>query len=130
MPNTNASYSPESRSHRLLAQIDKLEALSHQPDSSTALAEFDSETEDLLATLFGNTDKRVETYRYAVNGDAEMMVNMPEEAQEPMAQDIPKKAIQQRRQVLEGCLSEMQDGEEAEAEVLAGEDHEDPPMMS
>jgi hypothetical protein len=53
---------------------------------------------------------------------------MPESAQEQSAQDLPKKALQQRRQVLEGIMSEFQDVEGKENEVLTGEDHEDPPL--
>lgn len=56
------------------------------------------------------------------------MVNLPESAQEPMAKDIAKTSIQQRRQVLLGILSEMPGLEDKEEEVLTGEDHEDPPM--
>jgi hypothetical protein len=132
MPNTNASYTPESRSHRIQAQIDKLEDLCHRPSmvSPSMLADFDSETEDLLVTLFGANNRRVETYKYATMGEAETMVNMPEEAQEPMAQDIPLKSIQQRRQVLEGCLTDLDDREAREVQALTGEDHEDPPGMS
>ena len=67
-------------------------------------------------------------YKYASVGEAEAIVNLPESAQEPMAKDIPKTAIQQRRQVLLGILTEMEGLEDKEEEVLAGEDHEDPPM--
>jgi hypothetical protein len=44
--------------------------------------------------------------------------------------DIGKKSIQQRRQVLLGMKSEMEDAEAKESEALTGEDHEDPPGMS
>ena len=130
MPNINPTFSPESRAERFQAQIDKLEALSHGKADDRALNEFDAETEQLLIEIFGATNKQIETYKYATVADAEMMVNMPESAQEDAAQDLPKKAIQQRRQVLEGCISELQDAETKEAEVLTGEDHEDPPGMS
>lgn len=130
MPNENASYAPQTRSNRIKAQIDKLESLCHHPEAAGALADFDAETEDVLASIFGPTSRRVETYKYAIIGDAEMMVNMPEEAQEPMAQDAPLKAIQQRRQVLQACLSDFEDNEQVEMDAIAGEDHEDPPMMS
>jgi hypothetical protein len=129
MPHTNASFSPMSRAEQLQAQIDKLEALGHQPIDAHALAEFDAETEQLLSSTFGVTT-RTETYKYATLAEAETMVNLPEEAQEPLTQDLPKKALQQRRQVLEGCLSEVQEAESKETEVLTGEDHEDPPGMS
>ncbi|HZS10739.1 MAG TPA: hypothetical protein VFA38_00725 [Nitrospirales bacterium] len=130
MPNENASYAPEMRSDRIKAQIDKLEALCHHPEAAAALSEFDSETEEILSDVFGPDSRRLETYKYATIGDAETMVNMPEEAQEHGAQDIPLKAIQQRRQALQACLSDLEISEEKEIQALAGEDHEDPPMMS
>jgi hypothetical protein len=130
MPNENASFAPEMRSDRIKAQIDKLEALCHHPEAAAALADFDEETEEILAVVFGAGSRRIETYKYATVGDAEMMVNMPEEAQEPFAQDVPLKAIQQRRQALQACLSDLEGSEDKEVEALAGEDHEDPPMMS
>ena len=43
-------------------------------------------------------------------------------------EDLPKTAMQQRRQVLLGVLTEMEGLEDTEEKVLAGEDHEDPPM--
>ena len=65
---------------------------------------------------------------YATLAEAETLVNLPESAQEQSAQDLPKKAIQQRRQVLEGIISELHDVEGNETAALTGEDHEDPPM--
>jgi hypothetical protein len=130
MPHTNASFSPMTRSKQLQMQIAKLETLGHQPIDACALAEFDVETEQLLSRTLGVKSTPLETYKYATLAKAETMVNLPAEAQEPLAQDLPKKALQQRRQVLEGCVSEMQAAESEEAEVLTGEDHEDPPSMS
>ena len=129
MPNTNSSFSPTSRSEKFQTLIDKLEVLGHQQINDRALAEFDAETEQLLSDTFGSESNRTETYKYATMAEAATMVNMPEEAQEASAQDLPRKALQQRRQLLEGCLSELREAESQEAEVLTGEDHEDPPMM-
>ena len=58
------------------------------------------------------------------------MVNLPESAQEPLTRDVPKKALQQRRHVLQSILSEMEQLEDKEGEVLTGEDREDPPGLS
>ena len=58
------------------------------------------------------------------------MVNLPEEAQETLEVDLPKKSLQQRRQVLLGILSELEEIEDAEEDALTGEDHEDPPGIS
>ena len=130
MPNTNASFTPESRSERIKDQLEKLEKLGHQSGPTPAFNSFDAETEDILGTFYGKNHKYVEAYKYASLGEAEAMVNLPESAQEPLTRDVPKKALQQRRQVLQGILSEMEDMEGKEEEALTGEDHEDPPGMS
>jgi hypothetical protein len=128
MPNTNASFTPESRSIRIKHQLDILTGMAPDPGVNPNFEQFDLETEQILSELYGKGHKYVESYKYASVGEAEAMVNLPESAQEPMAKDIPKTAIQQRRQVLLGILSEMESLEGKEEEVLTGEDHEDPPM--
>jgi hypothetical protein len=129
MPNTNASFSPKMRSDELKQQIGKLEQLDHRSPVLPTLEGFDAETEALLARLYGTSHIYVETYKYATVAEAEALVNLPESAQEPLAKDLPKTAVQQRRQVLLGILTEMQDMEAREMSMLAGEDHEDPPQM-
>ena len=128
MPNTNASFTPESRSIRIKHQLDILTGMAPDPGVNPNFEQFDLETEQILSELYGKGHKYVESYKYASVGEAEAMVNLPESAQEPMAKDIPKTAIQQRRQVLLGILSEMEGLEGKEEEVLTSEDHEDPPM--
>lgn len=46
-----------------------------------------------------------------------------------MTKDLPKTAVQQRRQVLLGILTEMKEMEAQEVTMLTGEDHEDPPSI-
>ncbi|WP_447985142.1 hypothetical protein [Nitrospira sp. Nam74] len=128
MPNTNSSFSPITRITQLNAQLERLEALGHRQANEQELAQFDDEIEELLGRHFGPADARVEAYKYATLAEAETLVNLPESAQEQSAQDLPKKAIQQRRQVLEGILSELQEAEGKETVALTGEDHEDPPL--
>lgn len=129
MPNTNASFSPKMRSDELKQQIGKLEQLNHRTPVRPSLEGFDVETEALLGRLYGFDHKYVEAYKYATVGEAEALVNLPESAQEPLAKDLPKTAVQQRRQVLLGILTEMQDMEAKEVAMLTGEDHEDPPQV-
>jgi hypothetical protein len=117
-------------SQALQGQIQKLEVLSHRPLDSAVLARFDDETENLIKRLLGATHPQLEAYKYAKLAEAAEMVNLPESAQEESVQDLPRKAIQQRRQVLEGCLAELRSTKETEAAALSGEDHEDPPGMS
>jgi hypothetical protein len=128
---TNASFNEESRTGWIEIQIAKLDQLVHTDgDLSRKLETFDRETERLIERLYGATDKRLELYNYAITGEAETMVNLPESAQEDVAGDMGKKSIQQRRQVLLGLKSEMEDAEVKESEALTGEDREDPPGMS
>jgi hypothetical protein len=128
MPNTNASFTPESRSTRIKHQLDILTGMDPDPGVTPGFEQFDLDTEQILSELYGKGHKYVEAYKYASVGEAEAMVNLPESAQEPMAKDIPKTAMQQRRQVLLGILSEMEGLEDKEEKALTGEDHEDPPM--
>jgi len=129
MANTNSSFGPVTRSDRFRSQMRKLESLARSSDTRL-LAQFDTETETLLIETFGTASENLEAYKYAIVGEAETMINLPESAQEAAAQDVPKKAIQQRRQVLEGCLTALKEAEAKEEQVLTGEDHEDPPVMS
>jgi len=129
MPNTNASFSPRMRSDELKEQIGKLERLEHRTPVLPTLDSFDEETEALLGRLYGDSHKYLEAYKYATVAESEALVNLPESAQEPMAKDLPKTALQQRRQVLLGILTEMQDMEAKEVAMLTGEDREDPPSI-
>ena len=88
-------------------QIKKLEAFRHGLADSTALDEFDAETEQLILRTFREDTHLLEAYGLAIMGEAENIVNIPQAAQEDAAQDIPRKAIEQRRQVLEACMAEL-----------------------
>jgi len=129
MANTNSSFGPVTRSDRFRTQMHKLESVARSADTRL-LAQFDAETEHLLIETFGTASENLEAYKYAIVGEAETMINLPESAQEPASEDVPKKAVQQRRQVLEGCLTVLKEAEVKEEQVLTGEDHEDPPLMS
>jgi hypothetical protein len=129
MPNTNSSFGPVTRSDRFRTQMRKLESLTRSAETGV-LEQFDAETEHLLIETFGTASENLEAYKYATVGDAETMINLPESAQETGGQDLAKKALQQRRQVLEGCITILEEAEAKEEQVLTGEDHEDPPLMS
>jgi len=92
--------------------------------------QFDADTEDMLIKIYGANHQYVESYKYATVGEAEALVNLPESAQEPLTRDIPKKGLQQRRQVLQGILTDLQPLEAQETDSLTGEDREDPPGLS
>jgi hypothetical protein len=121
MPNTNASFSPRMRSDELKAQSTS-RAGSAQDGGG-------SETEALLGRLYGESHRYVEGTKYAALAETEALVNLPESAQEPMTKDLPKTAVQQRRQVLLSILTEMKDMESKEATMLTDEAHEDPPSI-
>ncbi len=93
-------------SDQFAEQIKKLDALRHAADSS-ALEEFDEETEQLILQRFGEATNHLEAYELAMMGEAETIVNMPQSAQEDATQDLFHKGIEQRRQVLEGCLADL-----------------------
>lgn len=123
-----------SRSKRLEDLIHRLENLSHSQEGTLhepneVLATFDAEVEQLLTDLYGAENERLQSYKYATLGEAEAMVNLPESAQLPTERDDFKKSLQQRRQVLQGCISELQEAETTEVEALTGEDREDPPAL-
>lgn len=130
MTEVNSMYRAQTRSDGLKAQIEKLEGLAHHTAVNPPFDRFDAETEAILFKIYGANHKYVESYKYATLGEAEALVNLPESAQEPLTRDIPKKGLQQRRQVLQGILTDLQALEAQEAEVLTGEDREDPPGPS
>lgn len=127
MPNTNASFSPLSRTARLETQIKKLDEFMQVPEPSKELSAFDTETERLLLNLSCQDGKWLESYKYATLGEADAIVNLPESAQQAGTRDRFKKSLQQRRQVLLGCVGYLVEAEALENRVLRGEDHEDPP---
>ena len=90
------------------AQIKKLEAFRRGQADLTALDEFDAETEQLIRRTFGTDTHLLEAFGLAIMGEAESIVNIPQQAQEDAVQDVPRKAIEQRRQVLEACMAELE----------------------
>lgn len=92
---------------QLAEQIRKLDAFRHGFLDSAALEEFDEETEQLILQRFGDATNHLEAYELAMMGEAETIVNMPQSAQEDATQDMFHKGIEQRRQVLEGCLADL-----------------------
>jgi len=103
--------------------------MEHQGMSRKKLESFDTQTQEILTRLYGESHQYLELYQYATFGEAEALVNLPESAQEPQSRDREKTSLQQRRQALMGMLLEMQALEAQETKVLAGEDREDPPSV-
>ena len=76
--------------------------------STLSLEGFDQETDRLISLVFGEASELLEAYEYAQLGEASSLVNLPEEAQEPGAQDVDRESLQQRKRVLESCISELE----------------------
>lgn len=134
MPTPYRSLPETSRTKKLEELVIRLEDLSQSQkgalqESNEVLTAFDGEVEELLTELYGAEHERLQSYKYATLGEAEAMVNLPESAQLPTERDDFKKSLQQRRQVLQGCISELQEAETTEVEALTGEDREDPPAL-
>ena len=130
MANINPSFSPVKRADHFRARIHQLEELGQSQADTKAWDLYDSETEKLLVQTFGPGHRYVESYKYAMLAEAEALVNMPEAGQEAPNQDLPQKAIQQRRQLLHAIVGELENLEKVEEEALTGEDHEDPPSLT
>ena len=91
-----------------LAQIQRLLPLQHHL-SAAALTEFDAATERVISDVFGEASDFSEAYEYAKLGEAASLVNLPEEAQEHGAQDVERESLQQRKRVLDSCISQLEE---------------------
>ncbi|MFN3681254.1 MAG: cyclic nucleotide-binding/CBS domain-containing protein [Nitrospira sp.] len=90
---------------RFKRQIDKFQPFLSRKRVALSIDEFDEETEELIAQVFGAASDQVEAYLYAKSGEAALL---PEEAQETGVHDIERESLQQRRQVLESCLADLE----------------------
>ncbi len=79
-----------------------------EPTSIHSTPESDAHTQALQAQI-----QKLELLSHRPFDSA--VLARPESAQEESVQDLPRKAIQQRRQVLEGCLTELRSATETEA---------------
>jgi CBS domain-containing protein len=90
---------------RFKRQIDKFQPFLSRKRTALSLDEFDEETEELIAQVFGSASDQVEAYLYAKSGEAAIL---PEEAQETGVHNVERESLQQRRQVLESCLADLE----------------------
>ena len=75
---------------------------------STSIEDFDQSAERLISRIFGDASQMLETYEYAKVGEAASLVNLPEEAQESGSRDTYRESLQQRKRVLESCITELE----------------------
>ncbi len=88
----------------------KLKLVKFQPFLSrkrgnSSLEEFDEAAEELIAQVFGAASDEAEAYLYAKTGES---ASLPEEAQESGTHNVERESLQQRRQVLESCLADLE----------------------
>lgn len=92
---------------RLQALLARFKPFLSRRSGSASLQKFDQEAEEALSEIFGEASEMPEAYEYAKVGEAAALINMPEEAQEPGAQDLQRESLQQRKRVLESAISEL-----------------------
>lgn len=110
---------------RLRDQLERLNPFLAKRAASASLADFDQGAEVLISEVFGETSAQLEAYEYAKLGEAASLVNLPEEAQEGGVQNRERESLQQRKRVLEACITELETRRAAAARRPSG-----PKLMS
>lgn len=90
---------------RFKQQLVKFQPFLSRKRGNSSLDDFDEAAEDLIGQVFGAASDELEAYLYAKNGESALL---PEEAQESGTHDVERESLQQRRQVLESCLANLQ----------------------
>lgn len=90
---------------RFKQQLVKFQPFLSRKRGNSSLDDFDEAAEDLIGQVFGAASDELEAYLYAKNGESALL---PEEAQESGTHDVERESLQQRRQVLESCLADLQ----------------------
>lgn len=90
---------------RLTQQFVNFRPFLSRKRGASSLEDFDEAAEDLISQVFGAASDEAEAYFYATSGES---VLLPEEAQESGMHDVERESLQQRRQVLESCLAEIE----------------------
>jgi CBS domain-containing protein len=90
---------------RFKQQLHRIHPYLSRKRSTLSIDEFDEAAEELISQVFGAASDEAEAYFYAKNGESALL---PEEAQESGVHNIERESLQQRRQVLESCLSDLE----------------------
>jgi CBS domain-containing protein len=93
---------------RLRQQLVRFQPFLSRRLPTGSIDEFDTAAERLLTQIFGEGSDQREAYEYAKSGEAASLINLPEEAQESGARDVYRESLQQRKRVLESCISELE----------------------
>ena len=83
----------------------KLRPFLSRKRSTTTIEDFDESAEELISQVFGAASDEAEAYFYAKSGESALL---PEEAQENGTHNIERESLQQRRQVLESCMADLE----------------------
>ncbi len=90
---------------RFKQQLVKFQPFLSRKRGSVSLEDFDEAAEELIAQVFGAASDESEAYFFAKTGESALL---PEEAQESGTHNVERESLQQRRQVLESCLSDLE----------------------
>lgn len=99
---------------RMREQLPELAPFLGKGKPPRSLDEFDSEAEQLIGDLLGQTSDLLYAYEYAELGEAAGLVNMTDEAPEGAGMDSQRQSLLQRSRVLESCVSELEARRSAE----------------
>jgi CBS domain-containing protein len=88
--------------------LSKFQPFLSRRKSDASLEEFDTSAERVISLVFGGGSEQAEAYEYAKLGEAASLVNLPEEAQESGVQDVYRESLQQRKRVLESCVTGLE----------------------
>jgi CBS domain-containing protein len=105
---TNRRVSLDELIGRFRAQLARLDPFLTSRPTTSALEEFDAETEGMIADAFGSASDKLDTYSYARLGEAASLLNLQEEAPEGSHDDLGPESLRQRRRVLESCAWELE----------------------
>src|SRR5689334_13677383 len=90
---------------RFKQQLIKFQPFLSRKRGLGSLEEFDETAEELIGQVFGAASDESEAYFLAKTAESALL---PEEAQESGTHDVERESLQQRRQVLESCLADLE----------------------
>lgn len=90
---------------RFKQQLIKFQPFLSRRRGPVSLDDFDEAAEELIGQVFGAASDESEAYFLAKTAESALL---PEEAQESGTHDVERESLQQRRQVLESCLADLE----------------------
>ena len=90
---------------RFKQQLVKFQPFLSRRRGPVSLEAFDEAAEELIGQVFGAASDESEAYFLAKTAESALL---PEEAQESGTHNVERESLQQRRQVLESCLADLE----------------------